>query len=302
LIVLPKRALQNPFRLLHLKMSTAPQKMTNQRKDPKNKSPHPTRKQRKVHQNQKRNKSRRNQKSKPKKKIEFEVSKIPLLTDEQISAHIQDKESFKNGVDYYVRSKVEALTPIEKTLTLEATCCGSGKGKYKLELTFAKEDSTHWTGKCTCPVGDLAKCKHAVAVLFEFHEQQEFARTNKSDLALKKEAGDDESKLLSDADREKYEKFLDDLNPLKVADLKELLKKNDLVVSGRKDLLMERCALAMVKGALPRCPQCAGGRLKYCGGTYNCPGFHDDDTFQECDYVTTSVARVPWEGKIEEQK
>jgi len=194
------------------------------------------------------------------------------------------------------------LTPIEKTLTLEATCCGSGKGKYKLELTFAKEDSTHWTGKCTCPVGDLAKCKHAVAVLFEFHEQQEFARTNKSDLALKKEAGDDESKLLSDADREKYEKFLDDLNPLKVADLKELLKKNDLVVSGRKDLLMERCALAMVKGALPRCPQCAGGRLKYCGGTYNCPGFHDDDTFQECDYVTTSVARVPWEGKIEEQK
>eukprot|EP00002_Diphylleia_rotans_P014199 TRINITY_DN2763_c0_g1_i5.p1 TRINITY_DN2763_c0_g1~~TRINITY_DN2763_c0_g1_i5.p1 ORF type:complete len:282 (-),score=62.74 TRINITY_DN2763_c0_g1_i5:768-1613(-) len=69
-----------------------------------------------------------------------------------------------------------------------------------------------------------------------------------------------------------------------VEQLKSELRKNDQSTSGTKFVLLSRVADGRVRGSIPRCPKCAGGRLRMNAKElvyhYTCPGFHDDEEFQ----------------------
>ena len=80
--------------------------------------------------------------------------------------------------------------------------------------------------------------------------------------------------------------------------LKQLLRRNDMITSGNKAELIERVAHGAALGAIPRCGECGGGRLRFNlkRGTYWCPGFYDDDEFTPCDsrLAFDEVTRTPW--------
>jgi hypothetical protein len=78
--------------------------------------------------------------------------------------------------------------------------------------------------------------------------------------------------------------------------LKQLLRQNGQAVSGTKGELIERCSQGAVLGAIPICPLCGAGKLRFAikTGVYTCPGFMDDDTFHKCVFASGSVARTPW--------
>ena len=78
--------------------------------------------------------------------------------------------------------------------------------------------------------------------------------------------------------------------------LKQLLRQNGQVLSGTKGELIERCAEGKILGAIPVCPLCGAGKLRYAAktGLYTCPGYMDDDKFHKCVFVSGSVARNPW--------
>jgi hypothetical protein len=78
--------------------------------------------------------------------------------------------------------------------------------------------------------------------------------------------------------------------------LKYLLQLNDQNKTGTKTELVERAAHQVVMGAVPRCPLCSGGRLRYIiqTGEYRCPGYQDDDKYVACGFVTAEIERLPW--------
>jgi hypothetical protein len=53
----------------------------------------------------------------------------------------------------------------------------------------------------------------------------------------------------------------------------------------------------MAFGAIERCPKCSGGRPKFMGGYYICPGYMDDDEFKFCKFASTQVKRTKWDDE-----
>jgi len=86
-----------------------------------------------------------------------------------------------------------------------------------------------------------------------------------------------------------------ELSSSKLPELKEMLKKNNQPHSGNKTLLVDRISDGQVRGAIPKCPRCAGGNLTYHQkkGNYTCRGYMDDDTFKRCSY-DGKATRTPW--------
>ena len=107
---------------------------------------------------------------------------------------------------------------------------------------------------------------------------------------------------------------------MRVADLKELLRYNEQLVTGAKEELVHRCVDRFLHGNMPRCPECGGGRMQYgwkgkyapfcssfldvdlyshqilsCVG-YFCPGFWnaEEDRFTTCFYTVEKIERPPW--------
>eukprot|EP01112_Ceratiomyxa_fruticulosa_P018187 TRINITY_DN5776_c0_g2_i1.p1 TRINITY_DN5776_c0_g2~~TRINITY_DN5776_c0_g2_i1.p1 ORF type:complete len:241 (-),score=49.11 TRINITY_DN5776_c0_g2_i1:188-910(-) len=101
--------------------------------------------------------------------------------------------------------------------------------------------------------------------------------------------------LLSQVQRE-------ELDVLTINQLKDRLRANDQLLSGSRPELVKRVSDCIIHGCLPRCPTCSGGRLKYEGGVYKCPGYHDDDNFVSCHYRSTSVTRPAWQFSSETGK
>jgi hypothetical protein len=94
----------------------------------------------------------------------------------------------------------------------------------------------------------------------------------------------------------KITKAEEELEGMTTDQLKALLKLNDQVLSGSKGELVQRAAHQVVMGAVPRCPLCSGGKLRYDikTGQYQCPGFQDDDKYVACSFTTQAIDRVPW--------
>ena len=55
-------------------------------------------------------------------------------------------------------------------------------------------------------------------------------------------------------------------------------------MSGNKDELVVKVADGKVLGAIPKCPNCYGGRPRFDfkSGTYTCPGYRDDEDYKNC--------------------
>jgi len=73
-----------------------------------------------------------------------------------------------------------------------------------------------------------------------------------------------------------------------------MLRFNDMKVTGVKAELIERVAEGMTLGIVGRCTQCGGGRPRFEKGYWVCPGYMDDDEFQECSFVAREIARTDW--------
>eukprot|EP00054_Salpingoeca_dolichothecata_P038902 m.14747 g.14747 ORF g.14747 m.14747 type:complete len:229 (-) comp9318_c0_seq1:100-786(-) len=101
-----------------------------------------------------------------------------------------------------------------------------------------------------------------------------------------------------------YDKLYEEFAAKQVPELKDLLRKNDMKVTGNKHELLDRCADGKQFGALPRCPKCSGGKLrvKYAQkhghggqGQFSCPGYMDDEDFVFCHYKGESCVRPAWQ-------
>lgn len=68
--------------------------------------------------------------------------------------------------------------------------------------------------------------------------------------------------------------------------------------SGNKPELINRIADGMLLGAIPSCPKCAGGKLRFENelGVYRCPGYLDDDEFKFCNkkFEFDEIERTKW--------
>ena len=87
-----------------------------------------------------------------------------------------------------------------------------------------------------------------------------------------------------------------------MATLKEMLRRNDMKVSGTKSELMDRIADCKMYGVQPRCPECGTGRLRVTystqwghkgQGAWKCPGYFDDDTFVRCGFKSDETLERP---------
>lgn len=52
----------------------------------------------------------------------------------------------------------------------------------------------------------------------------------------------------------------------------------------------------MVRGKIPRCPKCFGGKLRYNSHKmiYYCPGSAEDGDYQKCNFRSKDVVREKW--------
>lgn len=84
------------------------------------------------------------------------------------------------------------------------------------------------------------------------------------------------------------------------AQLKAMLCKNKMLMSGRKDELVERIAEGQVLGAIPTCPKCGKGKLRWdrMTGEYKCPGYLDEvdgvRIIKRCGFKSKTVKRKAW--------
>jgi len=88
--------------------------------------------------------------------------------------------------------------------------------------------------------------------------------------------------------------LLEEMKKLSNDKLKALLKANDMNTTGSKVQLAARAADGKAFGALPRCSSCGGGRIRFEGGVYSCPGYMDDTDFKKCFFKSDTCERVPW--------
>ena len=107
------------------------------------------------------------------------------------------------------------------------------------------------------------------------------------------------------------------------SDLKQILKWNYLIQSGKKDELLERVIDGHVFGTIPRCPECHGGedepdrsttgrkattlrckpsRKRDGQGKWTCKGYHNGSYMIRCNFTADYVQRgeVPWVRTVEE--
>jgi hypothetical protein len=112
----------------------------------------------------------------------------------------------------------------------------------------------------------------------------------------KGKVGDVVGTPLTSAQKSAIKSAAEKMDALSVEALKAMLRANDGLLSGGKSDLVQRCAEGKVLGALPRCPLCSAGKLKFDSksGIYNCPGYMDDDKWAPCFFKSGAIDRRPW--------
>ena len=93
------------------------------------------------------------------------------------------------------------------------------------------------------------------------------------------------------------------LASVNVKTLQAALRRNAQKITGRRDELVERVAQGIVLGALPLCPLCGMGKLRFDlrTGVYSCPGFRDENNYHSCAFESTNVERTPWKEETEDE-
>eukprot|EP00996_Jenningsia_fusiforme_P002699 NODE_3520_length_961_cov_83.653509_g3233_i0.p1 GENE.NODE_3520_length_961_cov_83.653509_g3233_i0~~NODE_3520_length_961_cov_83.653509_g3233_i0.p1 ORF type:complete len:241 (-),score=47.82 NODE_3520_length_961_cov_83.653509_g3233_i0:186-908(-) len=172
-----------------------------------------------------------------------------------------------------------------------AQCEGQQEPFYNVKVTVGGASITKkW---CSCRVGKFGSCKHIAATLFHVVEKGLDAFTAAPKIVTKSVDKEQEARWKKACKEKKKE-----LANLSIPELKELLKANRQPVSGTKAELLERATDGAVRGALPKCPRCHGGYLRFNPkakkARYFCKGYFDDDTFVPCHFEAEEVERGPW--------
>lgn len=91
-------------------------------------------------------------------------------------------------------------------------------------------------------------------------------------------------------------------------ELSEELRRNNASTTGRKDYLVERVFLGRRYGALPLCPTCRRGKLRYdsrdglVATSVKCRGYYSDKKHKKVECAFTgdldSVAKTPWRSVL----
>ena len=90
-----------------------------------------------------------------------------LLTAEDIEK-ISSEKSFARGIDFYLSSAISDT--YRKENTIYGKCEGSEKNTYDLEVNF---DGIEMVAFCSCPYDWGGLCKHLVAFLLTFVNEEE---------------------------------------------------------------------------------------------------------------------------------
>eukprot|EP00743_Colponemidia_sp_Colp-15_P009138 GILK01009970.1.p1 GENE.GILK01009970.1~~GILK01009970.1.p1 ORF type:complete len:1047 (+),score=116.75 GILK01009970.1:38-3142(+) len=197
---------------------------------------------------------------------------------------------------------------MEGFATALGQCLGHKEEPEQAVITFSGDRIS--SASCTCPVGLSSPCKHAAAVLLALcANSSSIARS--SDLSnlvsdasvstpnelregplMRRDTSDLDQTHLAEMYREKLAHFT-------IPQLKAMLKLNDQVLGGTKDVLLDRVVDGMVNGALPRCPSCRLGHLRYnkLDEVYTCPGYHEGpEAGVKCGFTAKDIERNPWKG------
>jgi len=198
------------------------------------------------------------------------------------------------------KAKAQVSQSDDNAIAVTGTCKGSEKVPYELELKVPQAQETlesdGWSGTCSCEQSSKKAniCSHQVAILMELDDQQRLAKgiTTTSDKGLKKKVSIE--KTMTASQKKKYNLTKEEMSSKSVSELQGMLRFNAMKVTGKKVELIERVAEAMTLGICSRCPQCSGGRPRFENGYWVCPGYMDDDEFQECSFVEREIAREDW--------
>ena len=90
------------------------------------------------------------------------MTNLPHITEDDVRAKVTD-QSYDRGVDYYHAGTVESATL--RGNQLFAAVQGSEWDPYQVGVTFSGSD---FTAGCTCPYDWGGYCKHVVATLLAF--------------------------------------------------------------------------------------------------------------------------------------
>jgi len=168
------------------------------------------------------------------------------------------------------------------------------------EYIISREGKNEWF--CTCPARKFAKkdeggekphCKHILAIMDEYTATGQKPESVRAAPAQVREAS---GKSAAQASRVGSVDTIS-FGSLKISALKDLLRHNDQLLSGKKAELVDRVVDRYEHGNLPRCPSCGIGRLKPTGqsGTrFVCPGGYDDDKYTHCFFSTDAPERTPF--------
>jgi len=101
---------------------------------------------------------------------------------------------------------------------------------------------------------------------------------------------------LNEEQQEKLDAYKEILDKKNVVQLKEILKMNDQIQSGKKSELINRVAEGKILGAIPRCPTCSDAFLSFnpATGIYACKGSYSDGAVKKCSFKSSDVVRRPW--------
>ncbi|ETO28127.1 hypothetical protein RFI_09007, partial [Reticulomyxa filosa] len=125
------------------------------------------------------------------------------------------------------------------------------------------------------------------------------------DLTKEKPRGEEFKK-----EKDEFKKRCEELEPLSMTDLKDLLRGNGQKVSGTKIELIKRIVDCQMYGCMPVCPQCNTGRLRAIyftnkayghggKGRFYCPGYYEDAAYHGCTWTgdQSQITRPPWQDK-----
>eukprot|EP00993_Chasmostoma_nieuportense_P002827 NODE_3591_length_939_cov_33.451970_g3439_i0.p1 GENE.NODE_3591_length_939_cov_33.451970_g3439_i0~~NODE_3591_length_939_cov_33.451970_g3439_i0.p1 ORF type:complete len:277 (+),score=82.73 NODE_3591_length_939_cov_33.451970_g3439_i0:74-832(+) len=205
----------------------------------------------------------------------------------------------EQGREYHEQGKIDKdsiqLLEADSTLLVSAKCAGSQEDTYAVKVTLQKGTlKKKW---CACRVGRFGSCKHLAALMFCLASNDPTSfQTKKRTESAQPHSAAQEAQLKRQVTAKKKE-----TNLMSMAQLKHMLRANRQLLSGVKAELAARVADQMVRGALPRCPECFGGSLRFEKGQYFCKGFFDDDLFVPCSFTAKHVDRLPWVTPADEE-
>ncbi len=90
-----------------------------------------------------------------------------LLTAEEIE-ELSSEKSFERGIDLYLSGAISGT--YREGNTIYGKCKGSEKKKYEIEVNF---DDDEMDAFCSCPYDWGGLCKHLVAFLLTFVNEEE---------------------------------------------------------------------------------------------------------------------------------